>query len=180
MSRIGKKPVPIAKGVTVTVDGSQVAVKGPKGTLERRFPTEIGFEVGDDRISVTRVSDDKRVRALHGLSRSLLQNMVTGVSEGFSKQLELHGVGYRAEVTAGGVRLSLGYSHPVDFVAPDGITIAVEGTTQVTVSGIDKELVGEVAAEIRMMRPPEPYKGKGVRYVGEQVRRKAGKTGAKA
>lgn len=180
MSRIGKLPVAIPKGVTVELDGSFVKVKGPKGELSRTMHPEITIDVNEDQIVVTRPSDQKRHRALHGLTRSLINNMVGGVSDGFSKTLEIHGVGYRAEAAGSGVRLFVGYSHPVDYVAPDGVSITVETPTKLKVEGIDKESVGQAAAEIRKVRPPEPYKGKGIRYEGEHVRRKAGKTGAKA
>ncbi|MDE3095108.1 MAG: 50S ribosomal protein L6 [Chloroflexota bacterium] len=177
MSRIGKLPVPIAKGVQLDIDGSTVKVKGPKGELVREFPREMSFEVADGKVTVVRSSDEKQVRALHGLSRSLLANMVTGVSEGFTRTLELQGVGYRAQQAGQKVTLSVGYSHPVEVVPPPGIELAVEGTTRVHVRGIDKELVGQIAANIRKVRKPEPYKGKGIRYLGEYVRRKAGKAG---
>ncbi len=177
MSRIGKKPVTVPSGVTVTLKGSHVTVKGPKGELSRTLPAEMRVSQDNGEITVERPSDVGRHRALHGLTRSLLQNMVLGVTEGFSKKLEIHGVGYKAESFAKGVRLVVGYSHPVEYEAPQGIAIKVETPTQVTVEGIDKEMVGQVAAELRNVRPPEPYKGKGIRYVGEHVRRKAGKTG---
>jgi large subunit ribosomal protein L6 len=177
MSRIGKLPVPIAKGVDVKVDGSTVHVKGPKGELSRTFPAGITFSVEDGKVVVSRPDDEKESRALHGLSRSLLANMVAGVSEGFTKTLELQGVGYRATQAGPKVNLAVGYSHPVEVAPPDGITLEVEGTSRVHVRGIDKELVGQVAANIRKVRKPEPYKGKGIRYLGEYVRRKAGKAG---
>ncbi len=177
MSRIGKLPIPLAKNVEVNVDGSTVKVKGPKGELVRTFPEGISFNVEDGRIHVIRPNDEKRSRALHGLSRSLLANMVTGVSDGFTKTLELQGVGYRATQAGQNVTLAVGYSHPVEVTPPDGIQIEVEGTSKVHVRGIDKELVGQVAANIRKVRKPEPYKGKGIRYLGEYVRRKAGKAG---
>jgi large subunit ribosomal protein L6 len=177
MSRIGRKPVPIPSGVTVTLDGPRVTVTGPKGELSRTLPAEMRVSQDDGMITVERPSDSGRHRALHGLTRSLLHNMVQGVTEGFAKKLEIHGVGYKAEAHPKGVRLVVGYSHPVEYAAPAGIAIKVETPTQVTVEGIDKEMVGQVAAELRGVRPPEPYKGKGIRYVGEHVRRKAGKTG---
>ncbi len=180
MSRIGKLPVAIPAGVTVTLDGSHVTVKGPKGELNRTLHPEMIIGIEDDRIVVTRPSDQKRHRALHGLTRSLLNNMVGGVTSGFSKILEIQGVGYRAEATDSGIRLLVGYSHPVDYSPPKGVAVLVEAPTKVKVEGIDKESVGQAAAEIRKVRPPEPYKGKGIRYEGEYVRRKAGKTGAKA
>ena len=180
MSRVGKRPIPVPKGVEVAIDGQTVRVKGPKGELTRMVHEEISVALEDGEIIVTRPSEDQRIRALHGLTRALVANMVTGVTRGFSRALELHGVGYKAEAKGKGIRLVVGYSHPVDFPAPPGITISADSPTEVKVEGIDKELVGQVAAEIRRVRPPEPYKGKGIRYVGEHVRRKAGKTGAKA
>jgi len=180
MSRIGKKPVPIPPGVSVTVDGLRVTVKGPKGLLVRDVHPEMAVTVDGGQVTVARPSDQKRHRALHGLTRTLVQNMVLGVTSGFEKRLEIHGVGYKAEATSAGVRLSVGFSHPVDYRAPEGIRILVDGPTAVKVEGIDKEAVGQVAAELRGVRPPEPYKGKGIRYLGEHVRRKAGKTGAKS
>ncbi|MHB8376173.1 MAG: 50S ribosomal protein L6 [Dehalococcoidia bacterium] len=177
MSRIGKLPIPIAKGVELDIDGSTVKVKGPKGELVREFPRQMSFAVADGKITVARASEEKQVRALHGLSRSLLANMVTGVSEGYTKTLELQGVGYRAQQAGQNVTLSVGYSHPVQVTPPPGIQLEVEGTTRVHVRGIDKELVGQIAANIRKVRKPEPYKGKGIRYLGEFVRRKAGKAG---
>jgi large subunit ribosomal protein L6 len=180
MSRIGKNPVVIPNGVTVTLDGAHIKVKGPKGELERTLPAEMTVAMENGQVTVTRPSDAGRHRSLHGLTRALIGNMVLGVTTGFSKALEIRGVGYRAEGTAKGVKLLVGYSHPVEYTAPPGIKILVEGQTNVTVTGIDKEMVGQVAAELRSVRPPEPYKGKGIRYVGEHVRTKAGKTGAKA
>ncbi|MGD2134740.1 MAG: 50S ribosomal protein L6 [Gemmatimonadales bacterium] len=177
MSRIGKKPIVIPKDVTVSVDGRTVAVKGPKGELTRQVHPEMRVALDGETLTVTRPSDVPRHRALHGLTRSLLGNMVQGVTEGFSRRLEIHGVGYRAETMQGGVKLQVGFAHPIEYEAPQGITIAVESPTAVNVHGIDKELVGQVAAELRKVRPPEPYKGKGIRYQGEHVRRKAGKTG---
>jgi large subunit ribosomal protein L6 len=180
MSRIGKKPVVVPSGVKVEIEGSYVKVKGPKGELSRTLPSEMALALDGEQITVTRPSDEKKHRALHGLTRSLINNMVDGVTTGFNKKLEIQGVGYRAEATPKGVRLLVGYSHPVDYDAPEGIELSVEGNNLVQVDGIDKELVGQVAAEIRKIRPPEPYKGKGIRYQGEHVRRKAGKAGAKA
>ena len=180
MSRIGRRPVPVPKGVTVTIDGNEVAVKGPKGELKRTMHPEMKVTQENGELRVERPSETSRHKALHGLTRSLLNNMVIGVVEGFSKQLEIQGVGYKAESISGGIRLVVGYSHPVEYKAPEGVKILVENPTSVKVEGIDKELVGHVAAELRRVRPPEPYKGKGIRYVGEHVRRKAGKTGAKA
>jgi large subunit ribosomal protein L6 len=179
MSRIGKKPVPVPSGVTVELQGDAMTVKGPKGELHRTLHAEMAVSVEDGSVVVKRPSDGGRHRALHGLTRSLINNMIVGVTEGFSKSLEVRGVGYKLEPLPKGVRLVVGYSHPVDYVAPQGISITVDGGTKMKVEGIDKELVGQVAAELRGVRRPEPYKGKGVRYVGEQVRTKAGKTGAK-
>ena len=179
MSRIGKRPVAIPKGVTVEVNGNAVAVKGPRGELRRTLPREMAVAIEDGNVAVSRPSDDKRHKALHGLSRTLVANMVEGVSKGFVKTLEIQGVGYKAEAKPYGVNLIVGFSHPVKYEAPQGIKITVEGNTTVKVEGADKEVVGQVAAELRSVRPPEPYKGKGIRYQGEQVRRKAGKTGAK-
>ena len=180
MSRIGKKPIVVPEGVTVVLRDSFVTVKGPKGELSRSLPSEMAVSMEDGTVTVTRPSDVGRHRALHGLTRTLVNNMVEGVTKGFIKKLEIRGVGYKAEETAQGARLVVGYSHTVDFIAPQGVKISVEGGTTVTVEGIDKEKVGQAAADIRKIRPPEPYKGKGIRYVGEHVRRKAGKTGAKA
>jgi large subunit ribosomal protein L6 len=179
MSRIGKKPVTVPAGVTVDLQGQTVAVKGPKGELRRTLHPEMQLALADGAVTVARPSDDKRHKALHGLTRTLVQNMVDGVSKGFTKTLEIQGVGYKAEAKPYGVNLIVGYSHPVKYEAPAGIKITVENPTTVKIDGADKELVGQVAAELRQVRPPEPYKGKGVRYQGEQVRRKAGKTGAK-
>lgn len=179
MSRIGKRPVAIPAGVTVTVEGQEVTVKGPKGTLTRRVHPEMGLVREGDTLAVTRPSDAPQHKALHGLTRSLLANMVEGVDKGYEKVLEIQGVGYKAEANAKGVTLIVGYSHPVPYAAPAGVSITVENNTVVKIAGANKELVGQVAAELRLVRPPEPYKGKGVRYRGEQVRRKAGKTGAK-
>ena len=179
MSRIGKKPVTLPKGVAVEIQGNTVAVKGPKGELRRTLHTEMQVALADGQVTVSRPSEEKRHKALHGLSRTLVQNMVDGVSKGFSKTLEIQGVGYKAEAKPYGVNLIVGYSHPVKYEAPKGIKISVENNTVVKVEGADKEVVGQVAAELRSVRPPEPYKGKGIRYQGEQVRRKAGKTGAK-
>ena len=179
MSRIGKKPVPVPKGVTVTLNGQTVAMKGPKGELSRTFHPEMGLKLEGDEVTVQRPSDDKRHKALHGLSRTLVANMVEGVSKGFLKVLEIQGVGYKAEMKPYGVDMIVGYSHKVPYQAPKGIKITVENNVIVKIEGADKEAVGQVAAELRNVRPPEPYKGKGVRYQGEQVRCKAGKTGAK-
>jgi large subunit ribosomal protein L6 len=179
MSRIGRKPLPIPKGVVVSVQGQAVTVKGPKGTLTRSFHPEMRIALEDGHVTVARPSDARQHRALHGLTRALLHNMVEGVTKGYFRQLELQGVGYKAEANPTGLRLVVGLSHAVAFPAPAGISLTVENNTQIKVTGIDKELVGQVAAEIRKVRPPEPYKGKGIRYLGEHVRRKAGKTGAK-
>jgi large subunit ribosomal protein L6 len=177
MSRIGRMPLAVPKGVTVALDGHHVTVKGPKGELQRALPAEMQVTLDEGVLRVARPSDSTRHRSLHGLTRSLLHNMVSGVTEGFQKSLEIHGVGYKAEQLPTGVRLLVGYSHAVEYPAPAGVTITVENPTLLRISGIDKEMVGQVAAELRRVRPPEPYKGKGIRYVGEHVRRKAGKTG---
>lgn len=179
MSRIGKRPIPIPQKVTVTLDGLTVVVKGPKGELTRTLPSGVILSQEGDTIVVKRRDESRLARERHGLCRTLIANMVDGVSQGFQKRLEIQGVGYRAQVQGRSLNLSLGYSHPVQFEPPEGIQFAVEGNTNVTVSGIDKEIVGDIAARIRAARPPEPYKGKGVRYAGEQVRRKAGKAGKK-
>ena len=180
MSRIGRKPIPIPSGVEVTLNGTHVVVKGPKGTLERDLVPDISVTREGDELIVTRPSDERDHRALHGLTRSLVNNMVVGVSEGFVRDLEIVGVGYRA--TAQGpnrLELALGFSHPVHVDAPEGITFEVASPTRISVRGSNKELVGQVAANIRKIRKPEPYKGKGVRYAGERILRKAGKAGKK-
>ena len=177
MSRIGKMPVDMPSGVDIKVDGSQVTVKGSKGELSRQFNDRVSFSVEDGVITVVREDDTRESRALHGLSRALLANMVHGVSEGFTKVLEIQGVGYRASLKGSDIELLVGFSHSVDVKAPKGITFEVPEPTRIVVSGIDKEQVGQVAADIRKVRPPEPYKGKGIRYAGEYVRRKAGKAG---
>lgn len=179
MSRIGRKPIPIPGGVAVTIDGSDVKVKGPKGELQWVFRSEIEIEQEDGNLVVKRPSDSKEHRALHGLTRALLANMVEGVTNGFRKTLEIVGVGYRAEKKGSSLVLTVGYSHQVEYPEPDGISLSTASPTVVVIEGIDKAKVGQVAAEIRGVRPPEPYKGKGIRYQGEQVRRKAGKAGAK-
>jgi large subunit ribosomal protein L6 len=176
MSRIGKRPVPLPAGVTAEVEGRRLRIKGPKGELSREVHRELGVAVENGTVVVRRPSDAARHKALHGLTRTLVANMVEGVTKGFSKRLEVQGVGYKAEVKPFGVQLVVGLSHPVPYRAPQGVKISVENNVLVTVEGIDKELVGQVAAELRAVRPPEPYKGKGIRYSGEQVRRKAGKT----
>ena len=179
MSRIGKRPIAVPQGVTVTVDGNRVKVKGPKGELERTVPAEMAIAQENGEITVTRPSDEPGHRALHGLTRTLVANMVEGVTKGFTKQLEIVGVGYKAENRPYGLQLALGYSHPIEFRAPTGIKLTAPTPTTVLVDGSNKEVVGQVAAEIRSLRPPEPYKGKGIKYQGEQVRRKAGKAGGK-
>ncbi len=179
MSRIGKKPVTLPKGVNLDLQGQTVAVKGPRGELRRTLHPEMQLAFADGVLTVARPSEDKRHKSLHGLTRTLVQNMVDGVSKGFVKTLEIQGVGYKAEAKPYGVNLVVGYSHPVKYEAPKGIKISVENNTTVKIEGADKEAVGQVAAELRAVRPPEPYKGKGIRYQGEHVRRKAGKTGAK-
>jgi len=179
MSRIGKRPIPVISGVTVEIDGQTVRVKGPKGELSRTVHPEMQLKLEEGHVVVGRPSDETRHKALHGLTRTLLANMVEGVAKGYQKVLEIQGVGYKAEVNKAGLNVIVGYSHPVAYKAPEGITFAVENNTIVRISGPNKELVGQVAAEIRQIRPPEPYKGKGIRYQGERVRRKAGKTGAK-
>ncbi len=177
MSRIGRQPVTIANNVEITIDENNfVTVKGPKGTLQRQFPRTMQFSRENDAITVARPNDEGKQRALHGLSRSLLNNMVTGVTTGFTKSLEVQGVGYRALLQGSNLQLALGLSHPVIVTPPEGVTFTVEGP-RIHVQGIDKEEIGQVAANIRKLRPPEPYKGKGIRYLGERVRRKAGKAG---
>jgi len=176
MSRIGRKPVPLPAGVTAQLEGRTLTVKGPKGETRRTFHPEMALAVEQQAVVVRRPSDETRHKALHGLTRTLVANMVEGVTKGFLKALEIQGVGYKAEVTKEGVKLVVGFSHPVLYAAPPGIKITVENNVNVKIEGVDKELVGQVAAELRNVRPPEPYKGKGVRYAGEQVRRKAGKT----
>ncbi len=177
MSRIGRMPVQIPGGVDVTIDGRAVTVKGPKGTLSMEVVPPIEVAKEDGVITVTRPSDEGEIRALHGLSRSLIANMVTGVTEGYRKTLEIVGVGYRVQAKGSGLEFSLGFSHPVPVIPPDGITLRVETPTRFVVEGISKQQVGEVAANIRKLRKPDPYKGKGVRYQGEQIRRKVGKAG---
>lgn len=175
MSRIGKQPIPVPDGVEVHMEGEVLRVKGPKGVLEHRIPRSIRVELDGNLIRVVRDNEQRQVRALHGLTRTLISNMVTGVTMGFRKALEIVGVGYKAEVSDGVLQMSLGYSHPVRYQIPEGISVTVERNVIITVEGIDKQKVGQVAAEIRAFRSPDPYKGKGVRYVGEKVRRKVGK-----
>ncbi|MEY4045877.1 MAG: 50S ribosomal protein L6 [Candidatus Limnocylindrus sp.] len=177
MSRIGRKPIVVPSGVKVDVSGRTVTVTGPKGTLKRDLPGAIVVAVSGDSVNVTRPSDSKTDRSLHGLCRTLVANMVEGVSTGFRKNLEINGVGYRAAKSGNKLTLALGYSHPIEIVPPAGISFEVDGQTKVSVIGYDKEAVGQIAAEIRSLRKPEPYKGKGIKYEGETVRRKAGKAG---
>ena len=179
MSRIGKKPVTIPKGVTITQKDNSITVKGPRGELSRALPADIKVTVNDGEIVVERPSDEPRHRALHGLARTLVANMVEGVTTGFRKQLEIVGVGYKAETRPYGLQMALGFSHPVEVRAPAGVKLTATSPTAVTIEGADKEVVGQVAAEIRKLRPPEPYKGKGIKYAGETIRRKAGKAGGK-
>ena len=178
MSRIGKMPIPVPSSVTVDLGEGTVRVKGPKGELERQVPRQISIVRDDGVLHVERSSDEPTHRSLHGLTRSLVANMVTGVTDGFTRRLEVNGVGYRAAVSSGNLVLQVGFSHPVLVPAPRGITFTVQANA-ITVSGADKELVGEIAAQIRHVRPPEPYKGKGIKYAEEVIRRKAGKAGAK-
>ncbi len=178
MSRVGRKPIPIPSGVSVdTLDGA-VRVKGPKGTLTGRMPARVSVHVEGGKVSVARSDEDKTARALHGLARALIQNMVRGVVEPFVKELEIQGVGYRADVAGKTLKLLLGFSHPVELPIPEGIKIAVDKNVTIRIEGIDRQQVGQFAADLRRIRPPEPYKGKGIRYVGERVRRKVGKAGA--
>jgi large subunit ribosomal protein L6 len=180
MSRVGKQPITLPPGVEVRIDGPAVSVKGPKGELTRRLDPDMRVEQQDGQILVTRPSDQARHRAMHGLTRTLIANMVSGVSEGFSKTLEMQGVGYRAQMQGQDLVLAVGFSHPVQIAPPANIEFEVEGTSKIVVRGINKEQVGQVAADVRKVRPPEPYKGKGIRYAGEYVRRKAGKAGKAA
>jgi large subunit ribosomal protein L6 len=180
MSRIGKAPIAIPGGVTITLqNGNTVTVKGPKGELTRTVPASMALAQENGQITVTRPSDEPGHKSLHGLTRTLIANMVEGVTKGFTKNLELVGVGYKAEVRPYGLQLALGYSHPIEYKAPTGIKLSAPVPTQILVEGSNKEVVGQVAAEIRSLRPPEPYKGKGVKYAGEVIRRKAGKAGGK-
>lgn len=177
MSRVGKRPIPVPSGVELSQSEGTVVVKGPKGQLSGSIPPAIHLNLDNGSIEVTRETDDRNVRALHGLTRSLVANMVTGVTEGFSKALEITGVGYRAQKTGNNLTLAVGYSHPVEITPPSGIEFTVETPTRIVVTGIDKQAVGEIAARIRRLRKPEPYKGKGIRYSDEVIRRKAGKAG---
>ena len=178
MSRIGKLPIPVPSGVDVNIDGQQIVVKGPKGTLAHTVAEPITVERAEDgTLAVKRPNDERQNRALHGLTRSLVNNLVVGVTDGYEKKLEIHGVGYRVLLKGSDLEFSLGFSHPVKVTPPEGITFAVETATKFSVQGIDKQRVGEVAANIRKLRKPDPYKGKGVRYAGEKIRRKVGKTG---
>jgi large subunit ribosomal protein L6 len=179
MSRIGKKPIDVPSGVTVTVDGRNVTVKGPRGTLSRSLPPIVTVKVDGAVVNVTRPDDETASKAMHGLTRTLVANMVDGVTKGFQKNLDIVGVGYKAEVKPYGLLMSLGYSHQIEVKAPEGIKLNAPTPTSIVVDGANKEVVGQVAAEIRSLRPPEPYKGKGVKYQGEVVRRKAGKAGGK-
>jgi len=180
MSRVGKKPIAIPSGVTVTHRGDEVHVKGPKGSLSRRIPERITVEIADGSVSFARPDERKETRALHGLARSLVANMVQGVSQPFVKELEIQGVGYRADMAGKTLKMLLGFSHPVEMDVPEGLTVSIDRNVIVKIEGIDRQKVGQFAAEIRAVRPPEPYKGKGVRYVNEHVRRKVGKAGATA
>jgi large subunit ribosomal protein L6 len=179
MSRIGKNPITVPGGVNITLNGNQITVKGPKGELTRLIPADMQISQDTGTVTVNRPSDDPKHKALHGLSRTLIANMVEGVTKGFSKQLDIVGVGYKAETRPYGLQLALGFSHPVEYKAPKGIKLTAPAPTQIIIEGANKEVVGQVAAELRSLRPPEPYKGKGIKYAGEQIRRKAGKAGGK-
>jgi large subunit ribosomal protein L6 len=179
MSRVGKKPIPIPEKTKISFKDNVITVQGNKGTLNREIHSGVKLDISDTRIAVTIPSQDRPSRALQGLTRSLVANMVTGVSKGFERVLEINGIGYRAEVKGKSILFNIGYSHPVDFLLPDGISASVDKNTIVKLSGIDKELLGLTAASIRQLRPPEPYKGKGIKYAEEQIQRKAGKTGTK-
>lgn len=179
MSRIGRLPVKIPSGVTIDVKGKEVMVKGPKGALSRTMPNHVEFEISSEEVVVKRVNDSKPARERHGLARSLLQNMVTGVSDGYERNIEIVGVGYRAKVSGGNLVLNLGYSHPIEYPIPAGIEIVAQKAL-ITLRGIDKEVIGQAAATIRGFRAPDPYKGKGLRYQGERIKLKAGKAGATA
>jgi large subunit ribosomal protein L6 len=177
MSRVGKKPIAIPSGVTVTQRGAEVHVKGPKGSLSQRIPKQISVEIEGERVSFTRPDDRKESRALHGLTRSLVANMVQGVSQPFVKELEIQGVGYRADMKGKTLKMLLGFSHPVEVEVPEGLTVSIDRNVIVRIEGVDRQKVGQFAADIRAIRPPEPYKGKGIRYLDERVRRKVGKAG---
>jgi large subunit ribosomal protein L6 len=180
MSRIGKQPIQVTKGLNVKIQGSRISVKGPKGELTWEFPPEMKVSVQDERLLVERPSDTKRLKALHGLTRNILANMVKGVNEGYQKVLEITGVGYRSQIQGKKLIMSLGYSHPVEYFLPEGITAEIDAKkNRITLNGIDRQLVGQVAANIRQLRPPDPYKGKGIRYDREMVKLKAGKAGKK-
>lgn len=176
MSRIGKKPIEIPKGVSVSKEGQLIKVKGPRGELHQKVHSNMSVEIKDNEITVTRPDDSKENKSLHGLTRALIQNMITGVNSSYKKELEIVGVGYRAELKGKNLLLNIGYSHPIYFAPPETITFETPSQTQIVISGADKQLVGQVAAKIRSFRKPEPYKGKGIKYVGEHIRRKAGKT----
>jgi len=179
MSRIGKNPIAVPNGVNITLDGNRITVKGPKGELTRVIPADMMISQDTGTVTVNRPSDDPKHKALHGLSRTLIANMVEGVTKGFSKQLDIVGVGYKAETRPYGLQLALGFSHAIEYKAPKGIKLTAPAPTQIVIEGANKEVVGQVAAELRSLRPPEPYKGKGIKYQGEQIRRKAGKAGGK-
>lgn len=179
MSRIGKKPIPVPANVQATVEGQTVKVKGPRGELTRTLHPAMTLSLANGTLTVARPSDENEHKALHGLTRTLVANMVEGVTAGYRKQLDIIGVGYKAEARPYGLQLALGFSHPVEFRAPKGIKLSAPQPTQIVIEGADKEMVGQVAAELRSLRPPEPYKGKGIKYAGEQIRRKAGKAGGK-
>ena len=179
MSRIGKNPITVPSGVNITLDGNRITVKGPKGELTRVIPADMQIAQENGTVTVNRPSDDPKHKALHGLSRTLIANMVEGVTKGFTKQLDIVGVGYKAETRPYGLQLALGFSHAVEYKAPQGIKLTAPIPTQILIEGANKEVVGQVAAELRSLRPPEPYKGKGIKYAGEQIRRKAGKAGGK-
>lgn len=179
MSRIGKKPIPVPANVQATVEGQTVKVKGPRGELTRTLHPAMTLSLANGTLTVARPSDENEHKALHGLTRTLVANMVEGVTAGYRKQLDIVGVGYKAEARPYGLQLALGFSHPIEFRAPKGIKLSAPQPTQIIIEGADKEMVGQVAAELRGLRPPEPYKGKGIKYAGEQIRRKAGKAGGK-
>lgn len=178
MSRIGNQPVAIPSGVELKFEDGTMDVTGPKGSLRQSLPAEISVEIADDQVRFARSSDKPKIRALHGLARALVGNMVMGVTQGFSRELDIQGIGYRADTSGGTLNLLLGLSHPVKLTVPDGLSVSVENNTRIKIEGIDKQQVGQFAADVRKLRPPEPYKGKGIRYLGEYVRRKVGKTGA--